>query len=301
MRLKPTTLRVKAGHRSAKLNRGVITPGTALAKYEAARTALAQAKSVDEVKHIRNSAEAVRAYARQAKDRSLEMDAAEIRIRAERRLGQMMEEQKRTVGLAKGGGDKKSDHRVKRRPGDATTLAEAGIDKHLANRSRRWAAMSDSEFAMHLVAWRAESERAASRVTLGILKAAAAEQRLARFQQEMTQKQKDFRRDFGPFWALNDDEDEADDETPKRYSSLELDRQRYERLLHSNPVAPAGYPSKRYDSIVKIVAEAMVRFGVISNFIEQPNAPSNFVRTMNAMDDRIDRLLAAIAKAAKTP
>jgi hypothetical protein len=33
------------------------------------------------------------------------------------------------VGKAKGGGDRKSEHRVSRKPRDPRTLAEAGIDK----------------------------------------------------------------------------------------------------------------------------------------------------------------------------
>jgi hypothetical protein len=50
------------------------------------------------------------------------------------------------VGLAKGGGDKKSDHRVKRKPSDPPTLAEAGIDKNLAHEGRKLGALSEREF-----------------------------------------------------------------------------------------------------------------------------------------------------------
>lgn len=61
-----------------------------LPMYEAACVALAEAVTTDEVVEIRSRAEAIRAYARQAKNKDLEIQAAEIRIRALRRLGQLV-------------------------------------------------------------------------------------------------------------------------------------------------------------------------------------------------------------------
>jgi hypothetical protein len=117
---------------------------TTLTKYEAARQALAAARSVDEVKDINDKAVALKAYAKQAKDKKLEADAHAIRMRAERRLGEMIKEQKRTIGLNKGG---TSEHRnrVSKKPG-MPTLASQGIDKNLADRSRKAAAIPEQQF-----------------------------------------------------------------------------------------------------------------------------------------------------------
>ena len=75
---------------------------TELAKYNEACRLIAEAKAVDEVKDIRDRAVAMAAYARQAKNRDMEADAAEIRMRATCRLGEMVREQKRTIGLNPG-------------------------------------------------------------------------------------------------------------------------------------------------------------------------------------------------------
>jgi len=66
--------------------------------------AVAEAKAVDEVKEIINVSAAMAAYARQAKNRQMEADAFEIRLRAERRIGEMLEagkEERAPVGRPK--------------------------------------------------------------------------------------------------------------------------------------------------------------------------------------------------------
>jgi hypothetical protein len=56
---------------------------TALSRYDAACHALAEAKDLTEVKDIADKMAALMQYARRAKDRQLEINAAELRIRAD--------------------------------------------------------------------------------------------------------------------------------------------------------------------------------------------------------------------------
>jgi N6-adenosine-specific RNA methylase IME4 len=123
---------------------------TQLIRYEQARSALAEARSVDEVKDIRDKAEAMRAYARMANDTQLEMDATELRLRAERRLGIMLADQKATVGFNKGaasGGSKDGSRGSFTEPRDTRpTLADVGVDKKLSARSQKIGGIGERAF-----------------------------------------------------------------------------------------------------------------------------------------------------------
>jgi len=140
-----------------------------LAKYDAACRAIDAAKSVLEARKIRDTAEALRAYAKQAKNKDLEVDAAEIRIRAERRVGELIRKQKGTIGLAPAGRPKKigsDEEPISRQP----TLADAGIDKKLSFRGQRLARMSRPEFETLIVEWRRRVQLETERVTTNLLR-----------------------------------------------------------------------------------------------------------------------------------
>ena len=143
-----------------------------LALYETACHALAQAKTTDEVKDLRDKSEAMRAYAHQAKNRQLEIDAAEIRIRAERRLGELIRQQKETVGLNEGGRPPEKTGADVEPVYKPPTLADAGIDKKLSSHAQKVAAIPEDEFEGIVGEWRETLETANERVTTNILKAA---------------------------------------------------------------------------------------------------------------------------------
>jgi hypothetical protein len=151
-----------------------VAPAGILPSYDAACVAVANARTIDEVQEIASNAEALRAYARQARNRQLELDAAEIRIRANRRVGELMSGQGRTVGKAKGaqGIGTSEGYRETRTPDCPPTLAEAGIDKNQAHSGRTLAAMPKEAFEERLKAKRHRHDR---RVVLGLEVEAKAE------------------------------------------------------------------------------------------------------------------------------
>lgn len=106
--------------------------------FERARAALAEARTVDEVKLIRDQAQAIQAYLHQQRA-SLEMqnDAAEIKVRAERRLGEML------TGMEKHPGAATPSHDVRTLP---PHLADLGIGYMQSSRWQLIARVPETTF-----------------------------------------------------------------------------------------------------------------------------------------------------------
>ncbi len=154
----------------------------ALVPYDRARLMLAEAKAVDDVKAILDKAAAMKEYARRAADRTLEIDATEIRFYAERRLGEMISVQKETVGLNRGragagrpilGAAKTEAPKVDERP----RLSDVGIDHKLSAHAQKMAAVPEEQFQARVDAWRDEVSAGQTRVTMDLLKIGEAEQK----------------------------------------------------------------------------------------------------------------------------
>lgn len=116
-----------------------------LVRYDAARHALQQAVAVDEVKDIRDKAQAMAAYAKQAKDTELVEWATEIKVRAERRAGQMLAEMPKNNGQLLRGS-------IVRPREESKTLDEIGISKTQSSRWQKLAAVPDDQFEQAVTA-----------------------------------------------------------------------------------------------------------------------------------------------------
>jgi N6-adenosine-specific RNA methylase IME4 len=107
-----------------------------LIKYNAASRALAECVRVDEVKAIRDKAIAMQAYARQAKDTTLIMRATELRMRAERRAGELLIEMAERDERPRG--RKKESH--------VATLSTIGVSKTQSSRWQKLAVLDVDNF-----------------------------------------------------------------------------------------------------------------------------------------------------------
>lgn len=118
--------------------------GNELQYYNAAKSALATCARVDEVKDVKDKAEAIRLYARQQSDSELERYAAMIKARAMRRLGELSADLD-VHEQAKGGRLPTSGM-----PTKTSVLKDAGISTSTAHRCEVIAAIPEVEFEAQL-------------------------------------------------------------------------------------------------------------------------------------------------------
>jgi ParB family chromosome partitioning protein len=114
---------------------------TSLSNISAARNALAKASTLEDVLTIRDKAEAIRIYVRAAAE-SLETQnaAAEIKLRAERKAGEMLAAMEKQDG---GDAAKARPHHVTELP---PSLKDLGITKMQSSRWQKEATVSDEVF-----------------------------------------------------------------------------------------------------------------------------------------------------------
>ena len=105
---------------------------TQLVRYDAMCRAIQSCEEYDEVKEIRDRAVALEVYAAQAMNMEAERSARVIRIRAERRAGQMLKEGKRKGQIRKKGRPKKMS--------DGTTFSKPNITR---DQSSKWQQLAD--------------------------------------------------------------------------------------------------------------------------------------------------------------
>ena len=127
----------------------------ALARLSDAVAALCEARTIDEVKHIIDIAVAAQEYARRAKlGREAEMYGAEIALRAEHRLGEILRVSEKATGEGgqfagrePGGAPVRAVEPYDRPKNTAKTLAEYDLSKDLSSRSQRLATIPVAELS----------------------------------------------------------------------------------------------------------------------------------------------------------
>ncbi len=131
-----------------------IPSSSPLARLETARRLLAEVRRVDDAKAIHDFAEAARVYARQARlGLEAQNDAAEIKLRAERRLGELL-----AARPKQDGGDAaraRSQAATEVRP----RLGDLGISKSQSSRWQAIAAVPAHVFDRHLADVREQGRR----------------------------------------------------------------------------------------------------------------------------------------------
>lgn len=123
-----------------------------LVKYEAMVLAINECHNVDEVKDIRDKARALEMYARQAKNTDAERKAADVRLRAERRTGELLRDMARAEGpqngkAGPGRGNTSSDATCFIEASEySAALESAGLSRQTAHRYQQLAEVPSETF-----------------------------------------------------------------------------------------------------------------------------------------------------------
>lgn len=110
----------------------------ALVRYDAMCSAIAECHRVDEVAELKSKARALEVYAAQAKNFDAERRACEIRMRAERKFGELLKELARANVPNQAGTNQVTSNRATQPPQQLSPYAEAlqrtGISRQTASR-----------------------------------------------------------------------------------------------------------------------------------------------------------------------
>ena len=178
-----------------------------LVRFDAMKAAVAACYDVDEVHEIRSKAIALEAYYRVMRDPEPERRACEIRLRAERKYGQLLAEMEKSKGGRRGKtencfqpGTSYSDHACRPEKSDFALARERhGIGKTEAFRLQKLAAIPEEDFEAALAA-------PGRPTTTGIIEAAKASPAVKPMDDRalwLWGRLRDFERDASP--VLDDD------------------------------------------------------------------------------------------------
>ena len=116
---------------------------TGLVRYDAMCHAIVTAYDVDEVKDIRDRAISLEHYAQQAMNVEAERKACEIRLRAERRAGELLKEKERAP-VPNQTGKNKYEVTGQREPQPQSEYAEAKAEAGISDtQAKRWQKLAD--------------------------------------------------------------------------------------------------------------------------------------------------------------
>ena len=140
-------LKLRSGKRTMKTEEKPIS--TQVANYEAMTYAIAECVRVDEVKDLRDKAMALQLYHKQARNLDAERQACNVRLRAERRVGQLLSEMTRATpaeagSISNGGKGRTSDDGICGSSQFAEALTKNNISRQTAHRYQALAAVPDA-------------------------------------------------------------------------------------------------------------------------------------------------------------